>query len=260
LVLNKIHMNDTVSKIGATTAVLFYLFFCGGLYLISFWSTFEFDVTSYIEPFDVPKSFIFPLATGIGLSFLIMLIQGVVHSWEKLNSDEKVYKKLAPEIASLPKKKILLRILNDFHTWVFIILFACYSLYKPRRAWVFGVLGVTLIILAIAKFMRNRTVAEKIPNITARLFIGFMLFFVPIYAYTLGKLNSIEIWEGKKYYRIKTISFKDSAAQPRAFDYTKLLGKLGSSLFVTDSANSKVVVFNMDQIAYVEYTLVNHER
>ena len=100
-------IKDIISKITFTTFILGYLFFCGSVYLISFWSTFEFDITNYIDLLDIPKSFIYPLATGIGVSILGTVIQGIIHTNENLKKKEIEDQKLLQiKIKDIPTKTI----------------------------------------------------------------------------------------------------------------------------------------------------------
>ena len=71
-------MKELLKDLSLTTLVVFYFFFCGGVYLYSFWSTFNFDPSDLITLTDVPKSFIYPLVKAYSITFIIILSQ---HPW-----------------------------------------------------------------------------------------------------------------------------------------------------------------------------------
>jgi phosphate starvation-inducible membrane PsiE len=54
-------MSDVWKGLSVTTLIIFYLYFCGALYLTSFWNTFHLNVTGMISISDIPKSFAIPL-------------------------------------------------------------------------------------------------------------------------------------------------------------------------------------------------------
>lgn len=250
-------MKEIISKLSATTVLLVYLFFCGTLYIISYWSTFDFDITNYIELLDIPKSFVFPLATGIGISLLMILIQAIFHSIQKVKKDDEENKKLLPKIKELPTKFILLRILKDYNTWVIIILSVCFIFYKPRREWVIAVSSIVLILFGIVKFIRHSAIIKKFPDFRLRFIFSILFFFIPIFSFTTGKLNAIEVWKNQKYFQITDIFFKEDSISNQHLTPTKFLGKLGTNLFVSDSLNSKITIINSETIKYINFTLVD---
>ncbi|MEP6844590.1 MAG: hypothetical protein ABI861_01240 [Panacibacter sp.] len=160
-------MKEIITKISATTIILIYLFSCGTIYLVAYWSTFSFDITNYIDLLDIPKSFVFPLATGIGISFISLLIQGVAHSFDKIEKDEKINAELIPKIKELPIKKLLLRIVSDYDFWAILILFICLLFYKPQREWVYAIISITFTIYGVVKFIRHRKIIKLLPPLWA---------------------------------------------------------------------------------------------
>jgi len=175
-------MKEIINKISATTLILIYLFSCGTIYLVAYWSTFNFDITNYIDFLDIPKSIVFPLAMGISISFIIFLIQGVALSFNKIEKDEKINAELLPKIKELPTKTLLFRIINDFDFWTILVLFICLIFYKPQREWVYAILGITLIIYGVVKFIRHPKIIIFLPNFGLRLFFAILIFF---YSYIL---------------------------------------------------------------------------
>ena len=223
-------MKDVISKISVTTFFLTYLFLCGILYLISFWSTFDFDITNYIELLDIPKSFVFPLVTGLGITIFVTFIQAINGTYESL----KTPKVESEETADEPKKKkksLLVKVLTNWEFWLTLALGVCLILYKPRRDWVISIGGILMAYFCIIKFVKHPYALKTFPLFTLRLFVGVFIFYVPMNCFLIGKKNSMEIWKNTKYFKVKQIVFKKDETDSSKIMATKLLGKLGSNIF-----------------------------
>jgi hypothetical protein len=251
-------MKEIISKVSITAFLLSYLFICGTLYLVGYWSTFDFDITNYIELLDIPKSFVFPLLTGIGISTVSILVQGIIRLAEKLDKDQMINKPLLVNIKEVPTKTLLFRILVDVDFWAVIILSAAFYFYSPRRAWVFAIVSTTLVIYSIAKYLRSSVIARLIPNQTVRLFTSILLFFVPIFSFSNGKLNAIAIWKNQKYFKIADLTFKEGKSGTSHLISAKLLGKLGTTIFLSDSANGRLTILNLETVQSVEFQYIDN--
>jgi hypothetical protein len=247
-------MKEILSKVSLTAFCIGYLFFCGVLYLLAYWSTFDFDITNYIELLDIPKSFVFPLATGIGISSLGFLIQAIARSIDKIEKDENINKKLNENLKQVPTKTLLLRIISDYNFWAIGILFVCYLSYKPRREWVFAISGLTIMIFSSATSLRHPFILKFFPNFGLRLLAAFTIFFIPVFSFTDGKLNAIDIWKNRKYFQVTRVSFRKNETIGVNLVYNKLLGKLGTTLFLSDSLNSRIITVNTEAVQAIEYT------
>lgn len=225
--------------------------------MISYWSTFDFDITNYIDLLDIPKSFVFPLATSIGVSLISLILSLVIRSINKMEKNDKKNEELLKKIDELPTKTLFQRIINDYNVWVAVILFTCLIFYRPRREWVFVISGITITIYAISKLMRNPEFIKLLPNFSLRFFVAVLLRFVPVYSFLIGKLNAIEIWENKKYYKVTDVTFKDITNSSNYLKSTKLLGKLGNYIFLADSLNTKISAINLEAIYRIEYSYIN---
>lgn len=241
---------DTLFKdISATTVLLIFLFFCGTLYIISYWSTFNFDITNYIELFDIPKSFVFPLATGMGVSLLSLLAQTIVQ-------DSPVTTKI-----EVPTEKGLNRGFAAKLQWINIDIVTLISLltyivfYKTGREWVIIFLGLTLSFWGFRKLHTSTTAIKLLPNKRLRLFLSVMFSFIPVYSFGKGKLDGIDVWKNRTYYSIVKLVYTDPSITPQAAVGSKLLGKLGSCLIVTDSLNNNITVIGLEKVQLVQYQL-----
>lgn len=241
-------LKDILSQVSVTTLLLVFLFFCGTLYIISYWSTFNFDITNYIELFDIPKSFVFPLATGLGVAFLSLLAQAVI----KVSDDEQPLPRTA--------ESVKMRLLRKW-SWInsnsltLVSLIGCMLFYEPHQEWIVIVVGFTLIGWGFRKMNRNEYVVKLIPYKRARFFFSVLVTFIPVYSVCKGKLDGIAVWKNRHYYSVVDVVYVDPL--PRNDDVVgkKLLGKLGSCIIITDSANANITVLNLEKVQLVKYRL-----
>jgi len=67
-------MKEFIKNLPITTFILVYLFFCGSLYLVGFWTTFDIDVTNFITIIEIPKSFVIPFLLANGIVFFQIVL------------------------------------------------------------------------------------------------------------------------------------------------------------------------------------------
>jgi hypothetical protein len=239
------NLRDILSHVSVTTLLLAFLFFCGTLYIISYWSTFNFDITNYIELFDIPKSFVFPLATGLGVALLSLVVQGMLNVSKAQHN-------------AAPKSGI--RILKKFR-WVnsnsvtFLAIIICMLFYDPYSEWIVIAGGMTLCIWSFRKMYKSHYVVTLIPYQRARFFFAVLITFIPVYSVCMGKLNSIAVWKNRNYYSVAHIVYEDPTFKENRIIGKKLLGKIGSFIIVTDSTNASITVLSLGRVQFVEYRL-----
>lgn len=243
------NLKDILSQVSVTTLLLVFLFFCGTLYIISYWSTFNFDITNYIELFDIPKSFVFPLATGLGVAFLSLLAQAVI----KVSGDEEPLPRTA--------ENINMRLLRKW-SWInsnslaLVSLIGCMLFYEPHQEWIVIVVGFTLIGWGFRKMNRNEYVVKLIPFKRARFFFSVLITFIPVYCVCKGKLDGIAVWKNRHYYSVAHVVYVERLPGNDDVVGKKLLGKLGSCIIITDSANASIMVLNLEKVQLVKYRLM----
>jgi hypothetical protein len=241
-------LKDILSQVSATTLLLVFLFFCGTLYIISYWSTFNFDITNYIELFDIPKSFVFPLATGLGVAFLSLLAQAVLN----VSADEQLATRTVANVNGRFRKRWRV----NSNSLAMVSLVSCMLFYEPYREWIVIVVGFTLIGWGFRKINRNEYVVRLIPYKRARFFFSVLITFIPVYSVCKGKLDGIAVWKNRHYYSVADIVYvDDSSSRQDDILGKKLLGKLGSCIVITDSANANITVLNLDKVQSVKYRL-----
>jgi hypothetical protein len=241
-------LKELLSYISLTTLLLMFLFFCGTLYIISYWTTFDFDITNYIELFDIPKSFVFPLATGLGVSFLSLLAQGLLRT--SASPAESITSK------TINNKELgVVKIIRLFNPNVIslVTLAICMSAYKPYSEWIVITAGLSMGIWSFRVVNNSSRVSQLIPDKKLRLFFSVLIVFIPVYSCCKGKLDSIAIWKNRNYYTITNVVSSEPKAIFAGLIGKKLLGKLGGNIVVTDSANSNVIVVNLTDVDIIQY-------
>lgn len=86
--------------------------------------------------------------------------------------------------------------------------------------------------------------------------MAILIFFIPIYSFTTGKLDAIKIWNNQEYFEVSDITFKEPSTVNENIVSSKLLGKLGGNIFVSDSSNSKITIVNLESVKLIQYKLV----
>ncbi|MFC6877682.1 hypothetical protein ACFQFB_11205 [Flavobacterium myungsuense] len=98
-----------------------YLFVCGSLYLIGFWSTFDINVFSLISIYDIPKNFVYPLMISQAY-FVVNMITGqyFLHSYLNNDSENKDFFVEINEDWS-HKKKVFISIISSIPLWIILV-------------------------------------------------------------------------------------------------------------------------------------------
>src|SRR5690348_1982129 len=173
-------MKYPLSKISITTFAIIYLFFCGGLYLIAYWTTFGFDITNYISLTDVPKSFILPVSIGLGLLVSFFALQGIFNFW----FFTKYIGYQSKRIAFTKKIKKALKLIEYV---LIIILIICvilsfsisFGLIELERYfnYIYTFLLISLSAYLIIRFLLSNLIRKFFPDYRIRMIIGPILFF-----------------------------------------------------------------------------------
>jgi len=241
-------MTKYFEKISILTPTLGFLFLCGTLYLIGFWTTFEFDITTYVDILDIPKSFVFPLAAALGLSALSMAYQVVIRIHP-------------PKEGNAPKNPDKLYLfLSRIPIWVYAVVSftALLIIYIFSKEAFYTVLTITIGIF-LGKEIVKVIVASGVTNVYVRWITLLVICFLPPASFSIGKLESLSIYNNEEYYRVSQVEYMTTTGgEIEEVDF-KLIGKLGSYLFLTDSQNSKIVTINLAFVKRIEYLKIRKE-
>jgi hypothetical protein len=243
-------MEKITKHLPLTTIFIAYLFVCGSLYIIGFWTTFDIEITNFLNISEIPKSFILPFVLSNGLTFFQMIINFIA---SPIFSEE--HEKEKKKEKSILKTK-LIRILNVFiHLdMIFSYFMICiiYFYYSHKTKVLFWSISTIVFgILMAMKIVRNDKIKELIPKKNIRLYTVQILVFIPIVSFSTGKINSLNIYNNDKITLIEII--KDNKIVP-SNKPNKLIGFIGEKLVISDLKNEKMKVINQTSFNEVELT------
>lgn len=236
--------NDFLKNIPVTTILLTYLFICGILYLIGFWSTFNIDVFSLISIYDIPKNFAFPLLVSQGFFALYAVTGNIIN----LNDDrEDIGQFIVIKKEWNPNKRILLSFLTSINLWVISIIFLM-IIYLPDYKNNDLFWSATSLIIAyylLHQFINHNTVKSKIKGNLLRYFVGHFLIFFPISCLSTGKITSLRIFHNTENRYVNIINIKNA---PAIKDTTriKLLGFISDRIIYSTLDNKKTYILNKE--------------
>ena len=241
-------MTKYFEKISILTAAIGFLFLCGTLYIIGFWITFDFDITTYVDILDIPKSFVFPMAAAVGLSALSIAYQIIIRMYP-------ANKKQAPDTPHKPDRLFLF--LSKIEIWVYALISLVglsILFYFSKEAFYF--LSTFLIGIFLAKDVSRVLVASGLTNPYVLWATLLIICFLPTGSFTIGKLESLGIYNNEDYFKVTHIDYMTPSGGKLEEVNLKLIGKLGSFVFLTDSLNSKIVTVNLSFVKQIEYRRV----
>jgi len=217
-----------------TTGILIYCTFCGVLYLLSYWSTFDIDVTNFITITDVPKAFIFPFTISGALMTILFGFFSI-----------DVTKKDFP--TKITDHKFLKFITNDATISISIILIyiaalILYPIYFRSKNYWYYTSGLFIIFLII-KFLQSDLLNNYISNQRVRFIIVIVVFLLPWACMIRAKAKSLDIYFNKKIKYINIIN-RDKTHAIIDNNSFKLLGFLGDKLIVSSLNNEKVLILD----------------
>lgn len=246
-------MCDTIKKmekitkhLPLTTIFIAYLFVCGSLYIIGFWTTFDIEITNFLSISEIPKSFILPFVLSNGLTFFQMIINFIA---SPIFTEED-------EIEKKKEKSKIIRILNIFihldMIFSYFMIAIIYFYYSHKTEVLFWSISTIVFgILMAMKIVRNDKIKELIPSKNIRLYTVQILVFIPIVSFSTGKINSLNIYNNDKITLIEII--KDNKIVP-SNKPNKLIGFIGEKLIISDIKNDKIKVINQTSFNEVELT------
>jgi hypothetical protein len=119
---------------------------------------------------------------------------------------------------------------------------------------------VTFVCTTMIRFLKSSLVLSILPDIRIRILALFILLFIPIFTFIIGKIQSSDIFKNKNYYQVTYIEFKNPSRIDSSYISNKLIGKLGSHLFLSDTLNSQITVLDIQEIKAIKYKKVSNGR
>lgn len=243
-------LDKLIKYVPITTAIILYLFLCGGLYLIGFWTTFDVDILSLVSIMEIPKSFILPFSLSMGAElFFLFIFLLLAHD-----------KKIAPSFFELnymrlrAQKKLIYKL--DF--WILVLTISIIiffnSLQKSPLFWIFSCSAI-LFMISI-KIIRYRPFFKTYLSFNKTLLMIYLsVFYTPVLSLMLGKVSSLIIYNNIEVKYIKNIivnNNKDILAQKDSLSF-KSLGFLGDKFIISSLDNKEIIILNQASIQQIDF-------
>jgi len=243
-------MKEILKVIPISTLVLVYLFVCGVLYLIGFWSTFSVNVFSLISIYDIPKNFVFPLLISQGF-FVITFITGGIANLNDDREDIRHFVTINPNWSL--KKTLIIGVLSLIDLWLIIFTSVLYFVFKRDQtiAIFWSLSSITVAYYLLHQFVNIKELKEIIKSKTVRAYVGHVLIFLPISCFSIGKVTSLQIYnnEENKYVRlITTIPSLESEANTQY----KFLGYVSEQVIISSFDNKHIFIYNKTDVNGIE--------
>jgi NADH:ubiquinone oxidoreductase subunit 5 (subunit L)/multisubunit Na+/H+ antiporter MnhA subunit len=242
-------MKEFIKNLPITTFILVYLFFCGSLYLVGFWTTFEIDVTNFITITEIPKSFVIPFLLANGIVFFQIVLNLISSPSSNEESQKKDGHKKRPFIFEvLSNVNVLLSILT-------LAIIGFYNFYKTEILfWTLSsILFAILISIRVYKIEKFK---QLVPTSNFRKCLINIFVVVPVISFSTGKINSLNIYHNKKINLVEFI--KDNEVRDQKKDTFKLLGFVGDKIIISDLKNKKIQIIN--QSSFDEIQLIQKDK
>jgi len=244
--------NENFKNIPITTILLTYLYICGVLYLVGYWSTFDVDVFSLISIYDIPKSFVFPLLIS-QLFFLLNYLTGNFVDFTTDREGLNYFIQINPEWKGF-KRRIILT-LTSLNLWMSLpITYFIINYNETKNNWFFWFAGSFILsYYLLYRFLNLDIVRANIKSYILRLFIGHFLIFFPISCLSTGKIQSILILHNKAIKHI-SIESKTIKSVNATTDSLKLLGFISDRVIYGTLDNKHIYISNKDSYDTVVLT------
>jgi hypothetical protein len=239
-------MREYFKQTPFTTFVLLYLFFCGGLYLIAYWGTFDIDISNMVSIFEIPKSFVMPLAVSGGMALL-----HIVSLMDSYKSGIEVLKGRSIDGENVGRKARRLLLSEPMlFIYAMLIIIISYDPFKTSSAyWI--MCGYAVSVGLTVNISKVEKVRELISNTFLRTVLIAFVIYTPIMSFCLGKGNAYQVLSNRKV-KYVTINTRNSFIIQRDSSSLKLLGFLGDKLIVSSLDNQRIYVLNQSEYGTVQ--------
>lgn len=238
------------SKLPLTTLIILFLFCCGGLYLVGYWTTFDSELLALVEIMEIPKSFILPFAIGMGV--LMVEIVVLCFFW-----DTKTRSNTVTNIITAASDSLLDILITASLALGFLL---SYIFPKSILYWNVSIMiYCTLITFRLSRFPSIRNYIWNSRIYTA---IFFFLLVLPAISFALGKTQALYIYNNKKIKRINQASIIASSNKSLTTDSLelKLLGFLGDKFIISTLDNKKIFILEKSGVDGVEFYTPKKEK
>jgi hypothetical protein len=247
-------MKDIIKYIPISTILLTYLFVCGSLYLIGFWSTFDINVFSFISIYDIPKNFVYPLMISQAY-FVVNMVTGqyILHSSYLNNDSENIDFFVDINEEWSHKKKVLIGAISSIPLWIILVtgLLSIFIENHTKSEFYWTIVCLIFSYYLLYRFVNLPFVKSKISNVLLRYYIGHFLTFFPIACFSNGKTDSLKIYlnQEKQYFDIIDTKNKTQINDPNCL---KFLGFVSDKYIYSSLDNHKIYILNKEECNGIE--------
>lgn len=233
-----------LNKLPVATLIIIFLYVCGSLYLIGYWSTFGIYVFTLVDLIEIPKNFIFPFILSSGYYFVLLFFSKIY--------TPNFYK----EPINSNSNSLVDNIIIVITTVAAIILYIFVDNYL-----FWGISTVLLSTAIVNKAVKSELIKEVLPNFGIRKFILSVVIFTPIAALVGGKVSGLTIYKNHLTRQISVISKATNIDTLANNDSTrlKLLGFLGDKIIISTLDNEKILILNQSSFDIVEIKSVRNK-
>lgn len=243
-------MREYLKSIPAATIIILYLFFCGGLYLIGYWQTFDIDLYSFVTIWDIPKNVIYPFS----LASAVFIISEIFHYLFMYRMGVNAARRAAHRRRLGTNRYQGNNWLRKLRTIIYCFAILA-TLALNRYLWnnvVYWVTSSILIMLGVMNIFRVllRRFRIYIPLIFLNLFLTLSVG-TPLFCFIIGKLESLFIYNNAK---VNTVNKKiiASTTDTSNIKSLKLVGFLGEKIIVSDLENEKIFILDKSGMSGIE--------
>ncbi|MCG9791215.1 hypothetical protein [Flavobacterium algicola] len=234
-------------NIPITTLLLTYLFICGSLYLIGFWSTFDVDVFSLISLYDIPKNFVYPLMLSQVFYVLNMITGQYIHQISFFDGDENNDNFIEIKEEWSTNKQKILGVITSINLWVTLFVGGIQFFFdKPFQNPVYWTLiSIVLSYYLFYKFFNYTPVKVYLKNVYLRYYIGHFITFFPIACFSSGKVNSLKIYNNSENKYFDVINSKNQT-QINDKKCLKFLGFVSDKYIYSTINNQQIYILSKE--------------
>lgn len=236
-----------VKTLSPIAAIVIYMFLCGICHLVAFWSTFNLDISQFIQIWDIPKSFVFPFFVSGGLIIVLIVISRFLLNRSEI--DEKATE-------SAKKMNGYWDVILTPNSIVFICLVLIFILYAILKAtqMFFIASGLLTTIIFFIHIEHIDFIKSQIPDTLKRFIIINSFVLTPIVCFVTGKNQSLLIYQNERIRYMNIVTHQNIKNNISDSISIKFLGFLGDKVIGSSLNNEKIIVLNQSDMAGIVLT------